>query len=269
MVFLLIATAGQFVGDPYRLVTMGPEAPSWQHWFGTDNLGRDVFARTASGAGTSLLISVGAILLGLILAFPLGLLAGYHQGRRVDGAIMRTLEGVQALPMLVFVMFMLSLMSTTPVHLGPVTLGMEAKLILGIGLGFVPFFARVARAATLVEMQEDYVAGLRVVGVRPRTILLSEISVNVLPPVLVQACLATAIAIFAEGGLSFLGLGVAPPKPTLGNIIGQSGSQIIEGMWWYAALPGLVMVVGILGFNLLGDALTESALGPRVGEERE
>jgi peptide/nickel transport system permease protein len=263
-IFLAIATLGQLVGDPYKLVTAGPESPSVHHWFGTDNLGRDVFARTASGAWTSSLISLGSITFALGLALPLGILAGYYHGRRTDGAIMRSLEAIQALPMFIFVMFMLSLLGTKPVQLGPISVGMEGRLILCIGLGFVPFFARVARAATMVEVQEDYVSGLWVVGVRPRDVILKEIAVNVLPPVFVQAFLGMAIAIFAEGGLSFIGLGVAPPKPTLGNLIGESGAQIIEGMWWYATLPGLVMVIGILGFNLMGDALNDSLLGSRA-----
>ncbi|MGH8961646.1 MAG: ABC transporter permease [Jatrophihabitantaceae bacterium] len=269
VLFLLIATVGRLVGDPYALVTTEPQAPSIHHWFGTDNLGRDVFARTASGAWTSLLICLGSVLLALLIAFPLGILAGYYHGRRTDGAIMRSLEAVQALPMFIFVMFMLSLLGSKPVKLGPVELGMEARLVLCIGLGFVPFFARVVRAATMVEVQEDYVAGLWVVGVRPRNVILGEISVNVLPPVLVQAFLAMAIAIFAEGGLSFIGLGVAPPKPTLGNLIGDSGSQIIGGMWWYATLPGAVMVMGILGFNLLGDAFNDSVLGTHGATGKE
>lgn len=267
--FVLLATAGQLVGDPHELVTAVPQAPSAQHWFGTDHLGRDLFARVAQGAWTSLLISIGSVGFALLIAFPLGLLAGYHHGRRADGAIMRGLEAVQALPMFIFVMFMLSLLGTTPITVGPITAGMEAKLIVCIGLGFVPFFARVVRAATMVEMQQDYVAGLWVVGVRPRTVILSEISVNVMPAVLVQACLAMAIAIFAEGGLSFVGLGVAPPKATLGNLIGDSGSQIIEGMWWYATLPGLVMVIGILGLNLVGDAVNDIILGSNVTARKE
>lgn len=259
--FIAIATLGQLRGDPTELVTMTSEAPSWAHWFGTDNLGRDVFARTASGAWTSWLICSACVLLSLIVAVPLGLLAGYHHGGRIDGAITRGLETIQALPMFVFVMFVISLTGSTPIEIGPFTFGMGARLVVCIGLGFVPFFARVTRAATLVEAQEDYVAGLRVLGVPRREILLREIFVNVLPAVAVQAFLAMAIAIFAEGGLSFLGLGVAPPQATLGNLIADAGSQILEGAWWYATLPGAVMVLGILGFNLVSDALNDSVLG--------
>jgi peptide/nickel transport system permease protein len=138
-----------------------------------------------------------------------------------------------------------------------------------LALGFVPFFARIARSATLVEMQEDYVAGLLVIGVKPRHILTREVYVNVMPSVGVQCFLAIAIAIFAEGGLSFLGLGVAPPQATLGNLIADAGSQILSGIWWYSVLPGVVMVTGILGFNLIGDAVNDSLLGSHSAEGPE
>lgn len=266
--FLLIATVGRLYGDPDALVTLTSEPPSLAHWFGTDNLGRDVFARTAAGAWTSLLISVSCIVLAVLVAVPLGMWAGWKHGKRTDGLIMRGLEVMQALPMFVFVMFILLLIGSNPIDIGPFTIGMEPRIAVCLALGFVPFFARIARAGTLVEMQEDYVAGLRVIGVKPRHILTREIYVNVLPSVGVQCFLAIAIAIFAEGGLSFLGLGVAPPQATLGNLIADAGSQILGGAWWYAIFPGLVMVIGILGFNLAGDAFNDTVLSSRGEAER-
>lgn len=268
VIFILLATVGQLFGDPYQLVTESADAPSLQHWFGTDHLGRDLFARVSLGAWTSLYISLASVTIGVSLAVPLGMLAGYHHGGRLDGVIMRGLETVQALPMFVFVMFILSLAGTGNIDIGPFSFGMKARLIVCLGIAFVPYFARIARGSTLVEIQEDYVTGLQVVGVKRREILMSEISVNVMPAVLVQAFLATAIAIFAEGGLSFLGLGVSPPHPTLGNLIAEAGAQILEGYWWYSLLPGVVMVIGILGFNLLGDALNDSVLGSKSSGEK-
>jgi peptide/nickel transport system permease protein len=264
--FLLIATVGRLFGDPNVLVTAGAEPPSAAHWFGTDQLGRDVFARTAAGAWTSLLISVSCIVLAVLIAVPLGMWAGSKHNKSTDDIIMRSLETVQALPMLIFVLFVLMLVGSDPIQLGPFTIGMEARIAVCLALGFVPFFARIARAATLVEMQEDYVSALRVIGVKQRYILMREVYVNVMPSVGVQCFLAIAIAIFAEGGLSFLGLGVAPPQATLGNLIADAGSQILNGMWWYAILPGAVMVLGILGFNLVGDAFNDSLLGSRSAE---
>ena len=267
-VFLLIATVGRLVGSPDELITLGAEPPSLAHWFGTDNLGRDVFARTASGAWTSLLISVSCIVLAVLIAVPLGMYAGSKHGRRADDIVMRGLETMQALPMFVFVMFILLLIGSEPLQWGPITIGMEPRIAVCLAIGFVPFFARIARAATLVEMQEDYVAGLRVIGIKSRHILTRDVYVNVMPSVGVQCFLAIAIAIFAEGGLSFLGLGVAPPQATLGNLIADAGSQILSGLWWFAILPGVVMVIGILGFNLVGDAFNDTVLGSRGASER-
>lgn len=260
-VYLLIATVGQLHGSPDLLDAPGAEPPSATYWFGTDNLGRDVFARTAAGAWNSLVISTGTVVLALLASVPLGMYAGYHHGGRIDNVVMRALETIQALPMFIFVMFVLSLTGTGDISLGPVDLGVRSKLIFCLALGFVPFFARVVRAATLTEMQNDYVPMLQIVGVGRARIMASEILVNIVPPVMVQACLAMAIAIFAEGGLSFLGFGMPPPAPTLGNLIADAASQILEGYWWYALLPGTVMVIGILGFNLLGDATTDYLMG--------
>ncbi|MGW1996832.1 ABC transporter permease [Embleya sp. NPDC001921] len=261
LLYLLVATVGRLHGDPTALVTAGPEAPSLAHPFGTDHLGRDLLARTAEGAWTSLWICLTSIGFAVAVGMPLGVLAGYRHGGRLDGLLMRSVETLQALPQFVFVMFLIGLMGTADMHFGPITVGNGPRVALAIGLGFVPYFARVARGATVVEMREDYVTNLRGLGVPTREILFREVLVNVWPPVLGQACLAMAIAVFAEGGLSFLGLGVAPPQATLGNLIADAGGQIIGGDWWYATLPGTVLVLGILGFNLLGD--TSGGARPR------
>ena len=113
-------------------------------------------------------------------------------------------------------------------------------------------------------MQLDYVDGLRGIGVSRREILTREVFVNVAPAIGVQALLALAIAIFAEGGLSFLGLGVAPPQATLGNLIADASSSLFSDVWWYALIPGTVMVIGILGCNLVGDSLHDTAVTGRT-----
>jgi len=240
--------------------------PSMAHLFGTDQLGRDLLARTASGTQVSLLVSVAAVLLGLLLALPLGILAGYVSGGLLDDLIMRGLEIIQALPMFVLAMFVIGLSGTTTVHLGPVPITMTTKVVLLLGVAFIPYFARVARAATLVEMGQDYVPALRVVGVRRTRILLGELLPNIAPAISVQAFLAMALAIFAEGGLGFLGLGVQLPQATLGNLTGGGTGYLPAGIWWYSVLPGAVMLAGILGFNLIGDALSDR-LGGRVLKE--
>ncbi|UGQ13692.1 ABC transporter permease [Yinghuangia sp. ASG 101] len=255
--YLLVATVGRLHGSPTEMAANDLEPPSWQHPFGTDHLGRDLLSRTAEGAWTSLWISVTAIGVAVVAGTAVGVLAGWRHGGRLDGLLMRTVESVQALPQFIFVMVVIGLIGTKDMHWGPLTIGNGIRVALAIGVGFVPYFARVARAATVVEVREDYVANLRGLGVPPREILFREVLVNVMPPVLGQAFLAMAIAVFAEGGLSYLGLGVPAPHPTLGNIVADAGGQLLADAWWYAALPGAVLASGILGFNLLGEAYAE------------
>lgn len=264
--FCLLAVLGP-------LVTADPDAggpdilapPGASHWFGTDQLGRDLLARTADGARMSLLVSLAAVALGLLLALPLGILAGYLRGSLLDDLVMRGLEVIQALPMFVLAMFVIGLSGTDTSHLGPIPLTMPTKVVLLLGVAFIPYFARVARAATLAEVGQDYVAALRVVGVPRRRILFGELLPNVMPAMVVQTFLAMALAVFAEGGLGFLGLGVKPPQATLGNLTSDGTGYLPAGIWWYSILPGAVMLAGILGFNLIGDALADS-LGGRRGK---
>ncbi|GLX02563.1 ABC transporter permease [Microtetraspora sp. NBRC 16547] len=260
--FCLLAVVGPLVsGDPNAA---GPDvlaAPSPAHPFGTDQLGRDLFARTAAGTQVSLAVSLAAVALGLLLALPLGILAGYHGGRLLDDLIMRVLEIVQALPMFVLAMFVIGLSGTATAHLGPIPITMTTKVVLLLGAAFVPYFARVARAATMAETGQEYVSALRVVGVPRVRILFGELLPNVAPAMLVQAFLAMALAIFAEGGLGFLGLGVQLPQATLGNLTGGGTGYLPAGIWWYSVLPGAIMLAGILGFNLIGDALSDSLSG--------
>jgi peptide/nickel transport system permease protein len=258
--FLFLATVGRLHGSPTALVTAGAEAPSPAHPFGTDTLGRDLLARTADASWLSLCIAAGAVLVPPLVAVPLGVYAGSHHGRRTDELVSRTLEVFQALPSFVLVVFLLGLVQGHALDVGPVTITTNLRVALALAIGFVPFFARVTRAATVAEMHQDYVEGLIGLGVTRRELLTREVLVNVAPAVGVQAVLALAIAIFAEGGLSFLGLGVAPPDATLGNLIADAGPQLLDGPWWYAIIPGLVMVVGILGCNLVADAFHDAAV---------
>jgi peptide/nickel transport system permease protein len=258
--FLVLATAGRLHGSPTALVAPGAEAPSLAHPFGTDTLGRDLLARTADAAWLSLAIAAGSVVVALAVAVPLGVYAGAHHGSHRDGLVSRGLEVFQALPSFVLVVFLLGLVQGQELHVGPVSITTNLRVALALAIGFVPFFARVTRAATVAEMHQDYVEGLTGLGVSRREILTREVLPNVAPAVGVQAVLALAIAIFAEGGLSFLGLGVAPPDATLGNLIADAGPQLLDGPWWYAVIPGVVMMVGILGCNLVGDALHDAAV---------
>ncbi len=260
--FCLLAVLGpSLAGDPNATGSDVLAAPSLTHPFGTDQLGRDLLARTAAGTRVSLTVSLAAVALGLLVALPLGIFAGYHGGRLFDDLIMRVLEIVQALPMFVLAMFVIGLSGTATAHLGPIPITMTTKVVLLLGVAFVPYFARVARAATMAETGQEYVAALRVVGVPRLRILFGELLPNVAPAMVVQAFLAMALAVFAEGGLGFLGLGVQLPQATLGNLTGGGTGYLPAGVWWYSVLPGAVMLAGILGFNLIGDALSDSLGG--------
>ncbi len=259
LLFLLLALVGPlFVGDTTATTGDTLAGPSAAHLFGTDHLQRDLFARTAVGARVSLLVAVAGVGFGLVVAVPAGLVAGYFGGRWPDDVIMRILEALQALPLFVFALFVIGVTGTGDSDLGPLTLTSTTKVVLLLGVGFIPYFARVTRSATLVEVQEDYVDALRVLGVPRRRIIAGEILPNVLPPVLVQAFLWIGVAIFAESALSFLGLGIQAPRPSLGNILGDATSYMLLGAWWYSIIPGLVILIATIGFNLLGDGLGDA-----------
>lgn len=252
--FLVLAVVMPFfLGSPTARVGLPLQGPSAAHLFGTDNLGRDLLTRTAAGARLSLIVSVTSVALGLVLAVPAGMFAGFHGGRWLDEMVMRLLDALQAMPLFVLALFVLGMLGTQTSHLGPVTVGAAVKVVLLLGVSFIPYFARVARAATLVEMQEDYVDGLRAIGVSRTRIVFGELLPNVLPPVLVQAFLWVGVAIFAESALSFLGLGIQPPQPSLGNILGDATNYMILGAWWFSIMPGLVILLATVGVNLVGD----------------
>ncbi|CAN5742307.1 hypothetical protein BH10ACT1_BH10ACT1_41490 [soil metagenome] len=194
---------------------------------------------------------------------PVGVLAAWHRGRWPDTVLMRVVETAQAVPQFILVILLLGLSGSGDLELWGVTVSLTTRLVACLAIGFVPFFARLTRAAAVAELGEEYVEGLRLLGVRDREVLTREVLPNLVPVVGVQVFLALAIAVFAEGGLSFLGLGVPAPAPTLGNLVAEAGGQLLDDAWWYALIPGLVLVAGITGLNLVGDAATDRVLGAR------
>lgn len=262
--FCLLALVGPFISlDPNERTGGALEAPGTGHWFGTDDLGRDVFARTAVGARLSLFVALGSVLGGLIVAVPIGLLAGYRGGTRLDNVLMRIMEALQALPVFILALFVVGMTGTGSSAFGPLTLTPEIKVILLLAVSFLPFFARVTRAATLVEVQQEYVDALRVVGVPRRHIIFGELLPNVIPPVLVQGFLWVGIAVFAESALSFLGLGMQPPQASLGNLLSDATNSLMIGGWWLSVLPGLAILLVTIGINLLGDEVERLLSGRR------
>jgi peptide/nickel transport system permease protein len=224
-------------------------APSAAHWFGTDQLGRDVASRVIVGARDILVIAVLATLLGTMLGTALGLVMGYVGGL-LDMAAGRVVEAVLALPVVIVAFLFL-------VALGPSTL----TLILVIGFVFTPLIARTVRSAVLVESQLDYVPSARLMGERSPAIMFSEILPNVVPAILVELTVRLGYAVFAVATLSFLGFGVQPPTPDWGSDIAHNYVTLGAGYWWMTLFPALAIASLVVGVNLVTDSIEQVLTG--------
>jgi peptide/nickel transport system permease protein len=224
-------------------------APSSVHWFGTDDLGRDVLSRVIYGTQASLAAGMVSVTVAVLLGLPLGLVAGYFGGV-VDMVISRLADALLACPFLVLAIALAA-------FLGPSL----QNAMIAIGISAMPVFVRVARAETLVVCTEDYIAAARAQGLRHGAILTGQVLPNVLAPVIVQATLTMAIAVLAEASLAFLGLGQLPPAPSWGSML-DVARQFLGEAPWMAISPGVAIIALVIGFNLLGDGLND-ALNPR------
>lgn len=225
------------------------KAPSAAHWFGTDEVGRDLLSRTIWGARASLSAGVIAVSIAVALGVPIGMLAGYVGGW-LDAVIGRITDAMLAVPFLILAIALAA-------FLGP-SLG---NAMIAIGITATPIFVRLARGQVLAARAEDWVEAARAVGNPPARILLRHILPNILPPVMVQATLAIAAAIIAEASLSFLGLGQQPPAPSWGSML-NTAQRFLTQAPWMAIFPGLAIFLTVLAFNLFGDGLRD-ALDPK------
>lgn len=223
--------------------------PSLDAWFGTDQFGRDIFVRTLWGLQVSLLIASSAVLTSLAIGVPLGLASAYF-GRWADSVIMRALDALLAFPSLLLAIGVAAI-------IGP---GATSATI-ALGIVGVPQMARIARGAALSEQQGLYVDAARVLGVGPVGIMAFHLLPNILAPVVVQATLYFAIAILTEAGLSFIGLGVQVPQPSLGAMLSDSRAYTVMAPW-YALAPGLTITAVVLALNTTADGL-RARLDPR------
>ena len=250
--FVLIALAAPLLPIPDPAATdwgAVRKPPSWTHWMGTDEIGRDVMARMIWGAQASLLAGVVSVGIAVIAGVPLGLIAGYFGGW-TDAVISRCTEALLAAPFLILAIALAA-------FLGPSL----TNAMIAIGISATPIFIRLTRGQVINIKSEDYVDSARAIGLPTHRILSRYILPNVLPPILVQATLTIATAIIAEASLSFLGLGQQPPAPSWGSML-NTAKNFLNQAPWMAMWPGLSIFLVVLGFNLLGDGLRD-ALDPR------
>jgi peptide/nickel transport system permease protein len=240
------------------LIAGNPDTTSWTsirkppsalHWMGTDENGRDVFARVVYGARASLLAGLISVSIAAGVGVPVGLLSGFVRGR-TDMLIGRFVDAMLACPFLILAIALAA-------FLGPSL----TNAMIAIGISTTPVFVRVARAATMEAAAAEYVEAARALGNPAWRVAVRHILPNITPPILVQATLAIANAIIAEASLSFLGLGQEPPSPSWGSML-NSAQRFLTQAPWLAIFPGIAIFLCVLSFNLLGDGLRD-ALDPR------
>lgn len=225
------------------------QPPSGDHWFGTDELGRDVFTRVLLGAAVSLKVGVVAVGIALVAGVACGLVAGFYGGL-VDDALMRAMDVLFAFPAILMAIAVLAI-------LGPGS----TNAMVAIGIVYTPIFARITRASVLTVREAVYVRAARSAGASDIRLMRLHVLPNVLAPIIVQTSISLAFAILSEAALSFIGLGTQPPDPSWGRML-SDGQGFIEQAWWMAVFPGLAIFVTVLSFNVLGDALRD-ILDPR------
>ncbi|KAB7896295.1 ABC transporter permease subunit [Rouxiella sp. S1S-2] len=237
-----------------------PQVPDWMalgagpsaaHWFGTDDLGRDVLSRIIYGARISLYVGLLSVTLGMVLGVILGLLAGYY-GKWLDMLIMRGSDVLFAFPGVMLAIAVVAI-------LGP---GLN-NVIIAVAVFSVPVFARIVRASTLSIKQSAYVEAVRCVGAPDRVVLLRHILPGTLSNVIVYFTMRIGTSILTAASLSFIGLGPEPDVPEWGNILAMSRNMMMAGKWNVSVFPGLAIFLTVLAFNLLGDALRDT-LDPKL-----
>jgi peptide/nickel transport system permease protein len=235
---------------PYDPLATQPEirlaAPSWEHPFGTDDIGRDVLSRVIHGARISLWVGLLAVGIGTAAGMVIGLLCGYCEGR-VDLIFQRVMDAIQAIPALVLALAIVSVLRPN-----------TTNAMIAIAMVIIPGNSRIVRGAVMSAKQNRYVEAAQAIGCRHPRIILSHILPNVTAPILVIASIWLGNAILIEATLSFLGVGTQPPTPSWGLMLSSTGRAFMEQAPWLAIFPGLAISLAVLGFNLFGDTLRDA-----------
>jgi peptide/nickel transport system permease protein len=254
LVLLVLAAVFADVIAPYGYtdsdLTRRLQPPSGAHWFGTDELGRDVLSRVIHGARVSLQVGAVAVGISLVLGTGIGLVAGYRGGW-IDVVLMRMMDILFSFPVVLLAIAIVAVLSPSLVN-----------TMIAIGIVFTPIFARVVRGSVLSVREEVYVRAARSLGASDLRILGRHVLPNVAAPIIVQTSLSLAFAILTEAALSYLGIGVQPPRPAWGLMLLDAQGFIPTGAWWMSIFPGLAIFLTVMALNLVGDGLRD-ALDPR------
>ena len=247
-VLLIVGFAGHLIA-PYDPLASNSSAvlqpPSLTHWFGTDNVGRDVFSRVIIATRLDLQISVMAVSLSFVIGAVLGSVAGYW-GVWLDAVLSRILDTIMAFPLFVLAMGIVAALGNT-----------VENIIYATAIINIPFYARLIRAEVNIRRHSGFATAARLSGNSDLRVLACHIFPNTLPPVMVQVSLNLGWAILNAAGLSFIGLGVRPPTPEWGIMVAEGSNFIVSGEWWMAVFPGLALMFAVFTFNLLGDGLRD------------
>ena len=225
------------------------QPPSRQHWFGTDELGRDILARTVHGARTSLFAAVGAVIIASTVGVPIGLIAGFFAGWR-DAILMRIIDVMLALPTILLAMALIAVLGRS-----------QITALIAVGVVGIPSFARITRAQVLSLKNREYVTAVESMGGSSMYSMFRTVLPNSWSPILVQVVILASLAILLEAALAFLGLGVPPPTPSWGEML-RTGKSYLRDAPYYAVLPGVILTCTILSLDTLGRTLA------RVLEDR-
>ena len=245
------ADAGRGVPDlPIRL-----QSPSWSHWLGTDDLGRDVLARLLFGARTALVVAVGVVALSVVVGVAVGAVAGYF-GRSVDEVLMRITEIFLAFPPLLLAVLVAAALGAS-----------TRNTIIAISVSWWPWYARQVRSQVLSLRERPFIKAVRAIGVPHRRIIAVHVVPNTMAPVWVQATADLGAAVLTAAGLSFVGLGPRPPTADWGVMIAQGRQYVLSGQWWIAGCAGAAIVTAAVAFNLMGDVIRD-VTDPRTREDQ-
>ncbi len=250
LMLLLGILAPLIAGDPAHMDVSGRlAAPGRAHWFGTDDVGRDVWSRVVYGARLSLLVGAAVVALSFVVGIVCGVVAGYY--RRLDNAVMRVMDGLMAFPAIVLAIALMAALGPSVVN-----------VIVAIAIVYSPRVARVVRGSVLVIRETAYVEAARALGASDVTLLTRHVLPNCMSPVIVQGSFTFAASVLTEAALSFLGVGVPPYVPSWGVILAE-GRLYIQQAPWLVLYPGVAIMLTIFGLNLFGDGLRD-LLDPKI-----